>query len=90
MQFEVADDRLDCEPFFRRQLSSRHPKVHTSLTCRRLDEELRITPWCPAQNYLSFIDSSASEFLGQLAGCSSFTGTTLQRKKGASATGAAR
>ena len=67
-QFQVADDRIDREPLARRQFLPRHLQTHASLGGLCLDEKGSITARHPAENYSSFIDSSANEFLGQLAG----------------------
>jgi hypothetical protein len=68
LEFQVADDRLDGEPFLHRQFVPRHLQIDASPICRSLDEKRRITPGRPAEDYLGFIDSLADEFLGQLAG----------------------
>ena len=68
LEFQVADDRLDSQPFVRRQFIPGHPQIHASLTCPRLDEKRRITPRRPTERYLGFIDAFANEFLRPLAG----------------------
>jgi len=37
LEYQVADDRLDAQPFLRRQLIPRQLQIHASLACRRLN-----------------------------------------------------
>ena len=47
-QLQVADNRLDGERFFGRQLFSRHPQIHASLCGRGLEQERGFIPGRPA------------------------------------------
>jgi hypothetical protein len=54
-QFQVADDCFDAELVILRQFLPRHQQTHTSLACRRLDKQRRITSRRPALDHAGFV-----------------------------------
>jgi hypothetical protein len=50
-EFQLADDRIDSQPFLCRQFVPRHLQIHASLARPGLDEKRGITSWRPAEGY---------------------------------------
>ena len=67
-ELQVADDRLDGQPFLSRQFVPRQLQIRASSAGKCLHEKRRITSRHPAEGDSRFIDSLTNEFLRQLAG----------------------